>query len=77
MINATNLYDIDEKLIGSNTTMRDITDLYEIQKTVEVNEKKLQQNKAFKTAYDHLLETGRYTQVASSTQALLHQQTLL
>jgi len=58
LINATNLYDINGKLIGSNTTIRDITDLYEIQKTVEANEKKLkQQNEALKTAYDHLLET--------------------
>ncbi len=58
LINTTNLYDINEKLIGSNTTIRDITDLYEIQKTVEVNEKKLkQQNEALKIAYDHLLET--------------------
>lgn len=58
LINTTNLYDVNEKLIGSNTTIRDITDLYEIQKTVEVNEKKLkQQNEALKIAYDHLLET--------------------
>ncbi|MGI0007037.1 MAG: PAS domain S-box protein [Nitrosotalea sp.] len=58
LINSTNLYDVDEKLIGSNTTIRDITDLYEVQKTVEVNEKKLkQQNEALKIAYDHLLET--------------------
>ncbi len=58
LINATNLYDIDGKLIGSNTTIRDITDLYEIKKTVENNEKKLkQQNEALKIAYDHLLET--------------------
>ncbi len=60
LINATNLYDVDGKLIGSNTTIRDITDLYEIQKTVEINEKKLkQQNEALKTAYDHLLETDQ------------------
>ena len=58
LINATNLYDTNKKLIGSNTTIRDITDLYEMQKTVEVNEKKLkQQNDALKIAYDHLLET--------------------
>lgn len=60
LVNTTNLYDVDEKLIGSNTTIRDITDLYELQKTVEVNEKKLkQQNEALKTAYDHLLETDQ------------------
>ena len=58
LVNATNLYDANKKLIGSNTTIRDITDLYEMQKTVEVNEKKLkQQNDALKIAYDHLLET--------------------
>ncbi|MGI0065910.1 MAG: PAS domain S-box protein, partial [Nitrosotalea sp.] len=58
LINATNLYDIDGKLIGSNTTIRDITDLHVIEKTVKDNEKKLkQQNDALKIAYDHLLET--------------------
>ncbi len=57
LINATNLYDIDGKLIGSNITIRDITDLYEVKKTVEDKEKKLQQqNEALKIAYDHLLE---------------------
>ncbi|MGI0060252.1 MAG: two-component system sensor histidine kinase NtrB, partial [Nitrosotalea sp.] len=46
------------KLIGSNTTIRDITDLYDVQKTVEANEKKLkQQNEVLRIAYDHLLET--------------------
>ncbi len=58
LINAINLYGIDGELIGSDTTMRDITDLYEIKKTVEDNEKKLkQQNEALKIAYGHLLET--------------------
>ena len=58
LINATNLYDFDGKLIGSNTTIRDISDLHEIRKTLEGNEKKLQQqNEALTTAYDHLLET--------------------
>ena len=58
LINATNLYDFDGKLVGSNTTIRDISDLYEIRKTLEDNEKKLQQrNAALTTAYDHLLET--------------------
>ncbi len=58
LMNTTNLYDANKKLIGSNTTIRDMTDLYEMQKTVEVNEKKLkQQNEALKIAYDHLLET--------------------
>lgn len=58
LINATNLYDFDGKLIGSNTTIRDISDLHEIKKTLEDNEKKLKQrNDALTTAYDHLLET--------------------
>jgi PAS domain S-box-containing protein len=58
LINATNLYDFDGKLVGSNTTIRDISDLYEIRKTLEDNEKKIQQrNAALTTAYDHLLET--------------------
>ena len=58
LINATNLYDFDGKLVGSNTTIRDISDLHEIRKTLEDNEKTLQQrNVALTTAYDHLLET--------------------
>lgn len=58
LVNATNLYDFDGKLIGSNTTIRDISDLHEIRKTLEDNEKKLKQrNEALTTAYDHLLET--------------------
>ncbi len=58
LINATNLYDFDGKLIGSNTTIRDISDLHEIRKTLEDSEKKLKQrNEALTTAYDHLLET--------------------
>jgi PAS domain S-box-containing protein len=58
LINATNLYDFDGNLVGSNTTIRDITDLHEIKKTLEDNEKKLKQrNEALTTAYDHLLET--------------------
>jgi PAS domain S-box-containing protein len=58
LISATNLYDFDGKLIGSNTTIRDISDLHEIRKTLESNAKKLiQQNEALITAYDHLLET--------------------
>ena len=53
-----NLYDFDGNLIGNNVTMRDIGDLYEIRKTLEDNEKKLQQrNAALTTAYEHLLET--------------------
>ncbi|MGI0018564.1 MAG: PAS domain-containing sensor histidine kinase [Nitrosotalea sp.] len=58
LINATNLYDFDGKLVGSNTTIRDISDLYAIRKTLEDNENKLKQrNEALTTAYDHLLET--------------------
>ncbi len=58
LVNATNLYDFDGKLIGSNTTIRDISDLHEIRKTLEDNEKKLKQrHEALTTAYDHLLET--------------------
>lgn len=58
LTNTINRYDITGELIGSDTTMRDITDLYEIKKTVEDNERKLkQQNEALKIAYDHLLET--------------------
>jgi PAS domain S-box-containing protein len=37
LINANNLYDFDGKLVGSNTTIRDISDLYEIRKTLEGN----------------------------------------
>lgn len=58
LTNTVNLYDINGELTGSDTTLRDITDLYEIKKTVEDNERKLkQQNEALKIAYDHLLET--------------------
>ncbi|MDE1813543.1 MAG: PAS domain S-box protein [Thaumarchaeota archaeon] len=58
LTNTINRYDINGELIGSDTTMRDITDLYEIKKIVEDNERKLkQQNEALKIAYDHLLET--------------------
>lgn len=58
LLNATNLYDFDGNLVGCNTTIRDITDMHNIRKTLEDNEKKLkQQNEALKTAYDHLLET--------------------
>ena len=57
LLSANNLYDADRKLIGSNTIIRDATEVYGIRKNLEENEKKLQrQNEQLKVAYDHLLE---------------------
>ena len=42
-LSATNLYDEDGKLIGSNTTIRDITEIYESRKKVEDNEKRIKE----------------------------------
>lgn len=57
LLSANNLYNVDRKLIGSNTIIRDATEVYSIRKNLEENEKKLQrQNDQLKVAYDHLLE---------------------
>ena len=40
-LSATNLYDEDGKLIGSNTTIRDITEVYESRKKLEDNERRI------------------------------------
>lgn len=42
-ISATNLYDEDGKLIGSNTTIRDITEVYEARKKLEDNERRIKE----------------------------------
>jgi PAS domain S-box-containing protein len=57
LISANNLYDENRKLIGSNTNIRDATEIYVIRKNLEENEKKLQlQNEKLTVAYDHLSE---------------------
>ncbi|WP_133121027.1 PAS domain-containing sensor histidine kinase [Candidatus Nitrosotalea bavarica] len=57
LISANNLYDENRKLIGSNTNIRDATEIYAIRKNLEENEKKLQlQNEKLTIAYDHLFE---------------------
>ena len=57
LLSANNLYDNDRKLIGSNTIIRDATEVYGIRKNLEEKEKMLQQqNEQLKVAYDHLLE---------------------
>ena len=51
------LYDENKKLVGSNTNIRDATEIYNIRKNLEENEKKLQlQNDKLTIAYDHLSE---------------------
>lgn len=42
-LSATNLYDEDGKLIGSNTTIRDITEVYEARKKLEDNERRIKE----------------------------------
>ncbi|MFZ0183922.1 MAG: PAS domain S-box protein [Nitrosotalea sp.] len=57
LISAKNLYDENKKLVGSNTNIRDATEIYNIRKNLEENEKKLQlQNDKLTIAYDHLSE---------------------
>ena len=57
LISAKNFYDNTGKLVGSNTNIRDATEIYNIRKNLEENEKKLQmQNEKLTVAYDHLLD---------------------
>ncbi len=57
LISAKNLFDEAGKLVGSNTNIRDATEIYNIRKNLEENEKKLQiQNDKLTVAYDHLLD---------------------
>ena len=57
LISAKNFYDENKKLVGSNTNIRDATEIYNIRKNLEENEEKLQtQNDKLTIAYDHLSE---------------------
>ena len=57
LISAKNFYDDAGNLVGSNTNIRDATEIYNIRKNLEENEKKLQiQNDKLTVAYDHLLD---------------------
>ena len=42
LLSATNLYDIHGKLIGSNTVIKDITEIYEYRKQLEENRNQIQ-----------------------------------
>src|SRR5256885_15694420 len=41
LISATNIYDNDDKLIGSNTIIRDITDIYYQRKRLQENQEQM------------------------------------
>ncbi len=58
LLSATNLYDTDGNLVGSNTTIRDISEIHNAQKRLEEREKHLQeQYDQLRTANEILLET--------------------
>ncbi|MHB8602586.1 MAG: PAS domain-containing sensor histidine kinase [Nitrosotalea sp.] len=46
LLSATNLLDAEGKLIGSNTALRDITEIHEAQKKIKVNESKMKEQLA-------------------------------
>ncbi|HZS74683.1 MAG TPA: PAS domain-containing sensor histidine kinase [Candidatus Nitrosotalea sp.] len=46
LLSATNLYDDKGKLIGSNTALRDITEIHEAQKKIKMNEFKMKEQVA-------------------------------
>lgn len=41
LVSATNLYDENKRLVGSNTVIKDITDMHSVKKKLEKNEKRL------------------------------------
>ncbi|MDE1767524.1 MAG: PAS domain-containing protein, partial [Thaumarchaeota archaeon] len=58
LLSATNLYDTDGKLIGSNTTIKDISEIHNAQKRRVEHEKILQeQYEQIRTSNEILLET--------------------
>ncbi|WP_166390503.1 PAS domain-containing protein [Candidatus Nitrosotalea sp. TS] len=58
LLSATNLYDTDGKLIGSNTTIKDISEIHNAQKRLVEHEKILQeQYEQIRTSNEILLET--------------------
>jgi PAS domain S-box-containing protein len=58
LLSATNLYDKNEKLIGSNTTIKDISEIHNTQKRLVEHEKLLQeQYDQIRTSNEILLET--------------------
>ncbi|MDE1826918.1 MAG: PAS domain S-box protein [Thaumarchaeota archaeon] len=58
LLSATNLYDTDGKLIGSNTTIKDISEIHHAQKRLVEHEKILQeQHEQIRTSSEILLET--------------------
>ena len=73
LLNATNLYDKDGNLIGSNTTIRDISEIHNAQKRLEEHEKLLQkQYDQIHAANKILLETEqRYRSLYENSPDLL------
>lgn len=55
LISANNLYDEDGNLIGSNTVIRDIADIYESRKELEEYKDKLQKEMTEKDEFMHLV----------------------
>ncbi|MGI0102810.1 MAG: PAS domain-containing protein, partial [Nitrosotalea sp.] len=53
LLSATNLYDTDGKLIGSNTIIKDISEIHNTQKRLEEHEKILQEQ------YDHIRTSNK------------------
>ncbi|MDE1765396.1 MAG: PAS domain S-box protein [Thaumarchaeota archaeon] len=73
LLSATSLYDEDGNLVGSNTTIRDISEIHNTQKLLEEHEKSLQeQYDQIRTANDTLLETKqRYRSLYDNSPDLL------
>ncbi len=73
LLSATNLYDNEGNLVGSNTTIRDISEMYNAQKQLEEHEKLLQmQYDQIHAANKVLLETEqRYRSLYDNSPDLL------
>ncbi len=73
LLNATNLYDKDGNLIGSNTTIKDISEIHNAQKRLEEHEKTLQeQYDQIRAANEILLKTKqRYHNLYENSPDLL------
>src|SRR2546422_1583770 len=73
LISATNIYDNDDKLIGSNTIIRDITDIYYQRKRLQENQEQMKyQYYQIKKSNDLLTITEkRYRTLYEKTPVLL------
>jgi len=55
LLSANNLYDDDGNIIGSNTVLRDITDIYDARRKIEQTNEKLEKEIKEKEEFTHLI----------------------